>query len=323
MTGTEKADKLIRQYLLGELSEPEQAALETEFFGSGHRFEEICAVENDLIDDYVHGVLPVSEREQFEARYCSSPEKLRRVQFAGTMHSSLNGVGASARSKAGQTERARTGLIANLGGMLARARLGAAPALASLALILAAAVVLLGLESVRLRQRLTATEHRAAYESLRNQELERELDGQRATSSQLTRELDELRNLQNGQEQQSPPSAPLSPIVAAFTLRAGLVRGSGEAQVLVVPPTADVIELRLEVSKADFRRYSATLTTPEGTVVARQTQIRAHVSGNGTRIAVRVAARLLAPGDYILRVDGVNAAGETGEASESYFRVAR
>jgi len=328
MNQAEKVDPTIRRYLLGELSEPEQAAIEGEYFANPERFEEICALENDLIDDYLRGDLPAAEREQFERGYLSSPEKLHRVQFARTMLSSLYGIpglygiSGEARHRSVRGAPESPGFRAALAAMKGWWRSGPSLALASVAFILMAAVVLIGLEYLRLRQRLSESEQRIASESQRLQDIERQLDDQTANSRELEKELDNLRS-QRAQDQTNPPGSKLSPIVAAFNLRLGLLRGGAEQQILAIAPAADVIELRLNLKSVDFKKYSAALTTAEGKPVWKQAQVGVRPSQTGGRIALRLPARLLAAGDYILRVDGMNPAGESVELGDSYFRVAR
>jgi hypothetical protein len=321
MNQSEKVDQAIK-YLLGALSEPEQAAIEGEYSANPERFEEICTLENDLIDDYLRGDLPAAEREQFERGYLSSPKKLRRVQFARTMLSSLYGISGAARHRSVRGAPESPGFRTTLAAMKGRSRFGPSLALASVAIILMAAVVVIGLEYLRLRQRLSESEQRIASESQRLQDIERRLDDQTANSRELEKELDILRS-QRAQDQTNSPGSKLSPIVAAFSLRLGLLRDGAEQQILAIAPAPDVIELRLNLKSVDFKKYSATLTTPEGTPVWKQAQVGVRPSQTGGRIALRVPARLLPAGDYILRVDGMNPAGESVELGDSYFRVAR
>ena len=76
---------LLRSFLLGQLSESKRSDMEAAFLEDGQLFEQLNAAETDLIDDYVRGALPRSEKEQFE-RHCLSSERIReRVQFAGAL----------------------------------------------------------------------------------------------------------------------------------------------------------------------------------------------------------------------------------------------
>jgi len=321
MNRTEDVDTALRRYLLGELSEPERAALETEYFANRETLEEVCAVENDLIDDYVRGNLTDAEQELFEQQYCSSPARLRRIQFGETMLSSLFEIPATPGTGVPPEPAPRT-VLGPFDAVLSRWRLRMAPALAGLALILTVAVGLLGLECLRLKQRLTASEQAVSSQSQRERELERQLGDLSATSGQLAKDLDDLRS-QKEREQNNPPGAKLPAIVAAFALKLGSIRGSGEPQVLMVAQDADVVELRLELGNLDFKKYSATLQTPEGTELWRQSEVRVRPSQIGGRAVIRVPARRLPPGDYVLRLDGISPSGEAVEVSDCYFRVVR
>ena len=56
LSQTEKA-KLVR-YLLGQLSEPEQQALENTVFTDQAKFHQLCEIEDQLIDGYARNQLP-------------------------------------------------------------------------------------------------------------------------------------------------------------------------------------------------------------------------------------------------------------------------
>ena len=78
----ETQDSLMVRYLLGELPQPEQAALENLLFTSDEAFERMWESENRLVDDYVRGRLTSSSRTHFEEHYLASPLHRRRVTVA-------------------------------------------------------------------------------------------------------------------------------------------------------------------------------------------------------------------------------------------------
>jgi hypothetical protein len=322
MDRTEKIEKTTQRYLLGELSEPEQTAVESEYFADRDRFEEVCALENDLIDDYVRGNLASGEREQFERHYLSSPEKVRRVQFSGSMQQSLYAAAATAPARAKLPQAVAPGSRRTLAAMLARRRLTPVGALAALAVVLTVTVLLLGFEAARLRRELAASQQTIAAQSQTERDLERQLAEQRADAERHTRDLEAFRS-QHTAEQASPPVDKLSPMVAVFTLKSGLIRGIGEPQTLKIEPDADVVELRVDLGHTAFKKYSATLQTPEGASVVKQVAVAVHPSQTGARAVIRVPAKRLPAGDYVLRVDGMNPSGEAVEVSDCYFRVVK
>jgi hypothetical protein len=91
---------LLTRYLLGELSNDEELAVEQRFFGDADFLEELQATERDLIDCYVQGELNGERKERFEARFLTSPRRRKRVQFAYTL-SGNEPVKTSANARSG------------------------------------------------------------------------------------------------------------------------------------------------------------------------------------------------------------------------------
>lgn len=71
----------IRRYLLGELSDEEEAQFEVEYFADPALLADVEAEDHDLVDDYVSGQLTTTERERFEARHCTL-EHLEEIALA-------------------------------------------------------------------------------------------------------------------------------------------------------------------------------------------------------------------------------------------------
>jgi hypothetical protein len=78
----DRRENLIRRYLLGELTEADQAAFEQELLIDRGKFDLVWAVENELVDSYVCGEMPRAARERFECHYLASPLHRERVAIA-------------------------------------------------------------------------------------------------------------------------------------------------------------------------------------------------------------------------------------------------
>ena len=78
----DQRENLIRRYLLSELAEADQAALEQEFLIDRGKFDQMWAVENELVDSYVRGETSRPARERFEGHYLASPLHRERVAIA-------------------------------------------------------------------------------------------------------------------------------------------------------------------------------------------------------------------------------------------------
>ena len=50
-------EQIATRYLLGELAEPEQTALEEKYFADPQLFDQLVKAETELVDDYARGRL--------------------------------------------------------------------------------------------------------------------------------------------------------------------------------------------------------------------------------------------------------------------------
>src|SRR4051794_4252629 len=73
---------LLVKYLLGNLSETEEAEVEDRAFADADYLGVLEASEADLIDTYVRGGLSQSERRAFEQRFLSSPNRRSKVELS-------------------------------------------------------------------------------------------------------------------------------------------------------------------------------------------------------------------------------------------------
>src|SRR5215510_7832466 len=78
----DQSENLIRRYLLGELAEADQTALEQELLIDRGKFDQVWAVENELVDSYARGEMSRADRERFEGHYLASPLHRERVAIA-------------------------------------------------------------------------------------------------------------------------------------------------------------------------------------------------------------------------------------------------
>lgn len=71
----------LRRYLLGQMSEGEEARVERAYLASDGALEELRAREDELIEDYLAGALEPLERERFERLFLAAPARLERMLF--------------------------------------------------------------------------------------------------------------------------------------------------------------------------------------------------------------------------------------------------
>jgi hypothetical protein len=79
----------LRRYLLADLTLEEQVLVEQRLFLDSDYSELAQAVENDLIDEYVHDDLVASEREKFESHFLNQPEHRGDLRIAEALNKYL------------------------------------------------------------------------------------------------------------------------------------------------------------------------------------------------------------------------------------------
>ncbi len=245
---------------------------------------------------YLLGELPAGERDRFEDRYLADPELFARVERA---EAELLDDWA-----AGRLSPARAaGLESRYGaGLEGRRRLGFARALSARAGAAAAAGPAAG-------GRPSAS--RSARRPLRAALWAAAVLAAAALAVPAWRAW----------FAPAPPAeSPAGTEVATLSLRPGLTRGGGSgAATVALPPGASVLELRLDAPAAVA--YRATLESAEGRPLWRGEGAAASAGGAAAELVLRLPARDLPPGDYVLALDPA-AGAPAAAAAEYFFRVA-
>src|SRR3569832_910914 len=78
----EEEQNLLRQYLLGELSDAAEEQVEVRLLADDAFFEELELVENELMDQYVRNSLTSDERAKLEKRLLRDAGQQQRLGFA-------------------------------------------------------------------------------------------------------------------------------------------------------------------------------------------------------------------------------------------------
>ena len=82
--------ELLRQYLLGNLSQEKSAPLEARLLSDSHFYQELLVTEDDLVDQYVEDRLSGAERESFELHFMIPGERRQKVSFARALRRYIN-----------------------------------------------------------------------------------------------------------------------------------------------------------------------------------------------------------------------------------------
>lgn len=304
---TKRQENLLRRYLLGTLPVAEQESLESQYFAQTGPLDEVWAIENQLVDDYVRGQLGQAEHRQFEQHYLRSQPHRERVALARQLLKVVD----TAAAQAGSTLRQPT-LWAKFCELLRGPQLAWGMALAALLMMFIGGAVWLR-EQAQLRAQLAAQ----TAQQQRARELAAQVAEAQTQNAQGAAAAAAHKPVQNsGPSPSASPKAP-PPKVFSFVLTAGLLRGSAAPQPLTIPRGANQIELRLRLEANPFTAYQIQLRTVEGAPLWSRNQLKPRAG----QLLVTLPANKLRVGDYILTLAGTAATGAVEEVDRYFFRV--
>ena len=276
-------EKLMTDFLLGNLPEEEVEWLDEISLSDDDFANRLQAVENDLVDSYVRGELTATDLKQFKTNYLRSSKRQEKVAFAEALQKQLN--------KSSYKKRPVEFL--------------AAPRSSLSWLFATAAVVILGLsgylifENIRLQNQLRRIQ--VEKESFRERE------------QQLQKQIAQLKHQSEGTKSDEVK-------LLAFVLMPQ-TRGINKIPVLNIPVGTDYIALTLKLDTNDFSAYQAGLRNPvTDQITWKSENLEADKTGNS--VQVKIPANLLNPQNYLLELSGISSSGAAEIVNSYPFRIA-
>jgi hypothetical protein len=314
-------ENLIRRYLLGELAEADQIALEQELLIDRGKFEEVCAVENELVDSYVRGEMSPADRKRFESHYLASPLHRERVAIAESFLTKIDqaiGERVEVREKEPVVHWGRS-----FPRRLPRQVFGPVFALVLvMALLLTVSLVWSYIERNRLTGQIANVQKEAQTEfaflrqrerelASRNQEIEKVIADVSQRNEQLKEELEQLRR-----RGQATPSTVFSYILAPASMRSQ--KGPPQSTITL---SAGKASLWMELYNNVYATYQVILQTVEGREILRRRTGKFRFGKDRTFATLQVNAEDLTKGDYILILLSQTPDGRSEEIDRYFFRV--
>ncbi len=317
-------EKLISQYLLGELPEEQQVEIEDRACSDKDYLATITTVENDLIDEYVRGELSPSDRQRFESRFLASAERRKRVEFAKALRTAFSESKAPEKNlvQAATGWSWRESLYAFLNGLNPAARL----AFAAAAILVVAGAALLFVETLRLRRQVTQLQ----AEKQAGQDFQQALEAERKRNAELNARLDQekqqreqtdesLRQLTETPEAKNP--AP-PPVIASLTLLPGLSRGGGQKPTLDLSNDARLVRLQIGIDPEEqYKSFAVELRTLAGRQVWNRENLATRTRRGSRAVGLTLPATVLKSGEYELRLRGLTEGGGSEDVGFYYFNV--
>ena len=318
VTVEDKQEALMVRYLLGLATKKERTQVEERYFSESEYLDQLLAVEDSLIDDFVTGRMPVEQRSAFKEAF-----RLRKedVRFARAL---IQGVTQKKLDQPTLDPERR--LHAPPHPLFARTRsFRLAVSIAAVALI--ALSIVLFLRNQSLQNRLSETENQLASLKKEKEVMQQELSEARSQRESSARELEVERNrridagntLQNQERSESPnKSSDLKTVVLGATF---ISRGA-------TGPTREV-RLSDNVRRLQFvvpvKGYGGYGSYSISIKLAGQPELleRGSLKPNpvSRELALTVPATNLRPGDYILTLFGERPGAPPTELERYSFRI--
>lgn len=330
----------ITAYLLGNAADADTERFDELSIADSEFADALNAVENDLVDAYVNGELYGAVLQQFKTFYLASPQRRQRVQFAEAFHEYSATRPIDQRSAVQTEQKDSSGGFSTWLSPSSVLQWGFAAA----AILLVFVAGWLALQNSALRRQVDETVALRNAAVQREQELQKQLDGDNANLAETERELsritDEQRRLEQElekerqrarnqiiaeQNQRSERPAGSSPAVsiAAIVLTPQL-RSSSNLPSLSIPVGSSRVELQIELESFEYESFRVELRDQSaGSTVWRSDRIRSAKESPGNSITISVPARLFKPQIYTATVTGTTAQGAAEIIGDYAFRVVR
>ena len=315
MDNNAEQKQTITRYLLGEMSEQERSEFEDRYISDSVLFEELVAIEDEMMRSYVRGDLSESERLTFEARFLRNRGSRRRVDFSRSLmnYAMSRNEDASSRDQshtaphitANKPKREWQGMFVYVTG-----ERSISPIITvAILLLLVSGGGVLAVKYIRVHREYKQMQAQHASNLRREQELREQLE-------KLTVRLEQ-------QKQQLARNPAFDPTILSFTPNSHSIRQSSPQEPLIIRSEFSAILLRLTLRDDIFPSYTASLETPEGHRIWQQSGLKSWENSNGVHlIAVVLPSAVLKKGSYIVTLTGV-AKGNPEEIDSYIFRVVR
>jgi hypothetical protein len=313
-------DQVLVRYLLGTLPEEEAERLDGLSIADDAFAWQLNAVENDLVDGYVRGELSGEILARFKKSYLSSPKRLQKLEFAEALSSfDAKTASAAAQAVSAMTVPGSKPKQESSRGLPARRWFSAQHLVpqwgftgGALLLLFAAGYLLL--DNVRLRRQTTVAQGSHAAFEQHEQELQRQLNDERAANAVLAKELDNRR--------ESPLNLDHLRTVSALLLPP--TRGAGRVPTVSLTGGTELVVLLLTLESDDFPVYRVRLKdTATNQIVWLSANLEAAPGGSNNIVSVSFPAHLLKQKNYVLELSGVSSKEGRAELIGGYpIRVA-
>lgn len=319
-------ERMLINYVLGDLPDDERNAVEERFFGDELFYQNLLLVEDDLIYDYFRGALGANDRRRFESRLKTSPGWRTKVEAITALMEAIDAVPGAEPVRAKPPGERSSFLTALVLPLLRSPSFGLAAAAGLLISIAGAAYFVNQTRELRSEVAvLTEERQQQTRESTsRAEQLQGRIAELEERESALGRELEREKELRAAAEKPSRiPQVGSDSAIATFMLLPGLVRDRDEPERLAIPSAIQRVRLTLDLEGDErYRTFRAELRTAGGRLLSSQPGLSTPIPG-GRGVRLVLPASILSNGEYEITLLGSKGNGQFETVRYYYFQVAR
>jgi hypothetical protein len=313
----------IQRYLLGELGDDDQSAVQDRLLTDESYFKQLLLIENELTHDYVWDALSDHDRERFESYFLAAPERFQKLRAAMALRECvLKSENFEMSGVRPRPDRWWRSFLA-----LSNFRTQLLP----ISLVAIALIVIVGVLVVLQTTRSRPEESQSQLTpdkpepSLIGSEANR--NGSVDNPAQIpTGELPVPRGplAPKVEEAKGPvakkPDTPTRPddqgnnsrdrgeATVSVVLMPASARGVGRSKSVELPQNAEQLRLQLNVLEARYSSYQVDVSTKDGKTVLSG-KMKARQTESGEAVIVNLPASRLNSDDYIVRLSGTPDSG--------------
>jgi len=300
------SDLVLKQYLLDELSGPDRDQIEREYLADKEFFDQLLAVEDDLVDDYVSGELTPTERDRFERKMIATPRQREKLTQARLLLRSKR-----PHSRATPPLGKRAAWI----DALSQRRVFA---LATLLLLVTTGWLAIRVwQTSRQLEQMQAERVRTVEES---RQLKAKLSDQQKQNTELLQRLPQAPNTPLPVEPQKNESGPH---LAILVLPLTGTRGGGEQSSFKISQEIQTVQLVAHITNSDYKSFAGEMQNADGRQLFTFRRLNARKTANGSSLPITIPAKLFEGSDFVLKVSGVSADGRLEDAGFYSFRITK
>jgi hypothetical protein len=308
-------EERVLRYLLGELSEKDQSALEEQFITDAESNTLLCEVEDDLIADYVRGRLEPHDLQRFKEYFLVTADQVQRVRVAQVL---LPFIDHTAMMDEDQEPVTKPTLRQRVAASVLNLRL----VLRLMAAISALLIVLGGGWLINGTRRLRAEAEALRLASKRREsELMQQIDEEKKRNFSLEAELARLQKRITPVT--SSVAASATPGIARLVMVADRLRGDKARAVplLVITPEKEKVQLEYKMEDPGYPDYRLELHSASGKSISSGESISLRLNRSVALLTITLSANKFASGAYTLSVSGVSKTGGIDSLGKPTFQV--